>query len=79
MDNKSTVLVLFYIPDLTAFTKFMTSTGPEFANKVITLIMNKVSDANILAIKLPKLRSMRYFFTGKESCRPFIKLRNNLS
>ncbi len=65
MDNNSTDPVFFFIPDLTGFTKFMTSTEPEFANKVITVMLNKLISANILAMNVAEIEGDAIFFYRK--------------
>ncbi|MBC7654348.1 MAG: DUF2652 domain-containing protein [Oligoflexus sp.] len=65
MDNKSTVPVFFFIPDLTDFTKFMTSTEPIFANKVITVMLNKMAGANILTMNIAEIEGDAIFFYRK--------------
>jgi hypothetical protein len=65
MDNKSTVPVFFCIPDLTGFTKFMTSTESDFANKVITVLLSKLISANILAMSVAEIEGDAVFFYRK--------------
>ncbi|MBK0384178.1 DUF2652 domain-containing protein [Pedobacter sp. SD-b] len=67
MNKKSTLPVFFCIPDLTGFTRFMTSTDPEFANKVITALLNKVIAANILEMNVAEIEGDAIFFyrTGR--------------
>nr|WP_294896687.1 DUF2652 domain-containing protein [uncultured Pedobacter sp.] len=63
MKNKSSVPVFFCIPDITGFTKFITSTeDPEFANKVITKVLNKVATANILEMDIAEIEGDAVFF-----------------
>lgn len=62
MENKSAVPVFFCIPDLTGFTKFITSTEHEFANKVITNILNKVVSVNILEMQIAEIEGDAIFF-----------------
>jgi hypothetical protein len=68
MKNKSAVPVFFCIPDITGFTKFVTSTDdPEFANIVISSVLNKVANANILEMDIAEIEGDAIFFykTGR--------------
>lgn len=68
MKNKSAVPVFFCIPDITGFTKFITSTdNGEFANRVISNVLNKVASANILEMHIAEIEGDAIFFykTGR--------------
>lgn len=68
MKNKSAVPVFFCIPDITGFTKFITSTdNGEFANRVITRVLNEVAAANILEMSIAEIEGDAIFFykTGR--------------
>ncbi|HET8829119.1 MAG TPA: DUF2652 domain-containing protein, partial [Pelobium sp.] len=64
----SEVPVFFCIPDITGFTKFITSTdNGEFANRVISNVLNKVASANILEMHIAEIEGDAIFFykTGR--------------
>ncbi|HEX7365596.1 MAG TPA: DUF2652 domain-containing protein [Pelobium sp.] len=68
MKNKSEVPVFFCIPDITGFTKFITSTDDgEFANRVITKVLNEVAAANTLDMAIAEIEGDAIFFykTGR--------------
>ncbi len=68
MKSKSVVPVFFCIPDITGFTKFITSTDDtEFAHRVITKALNKVASANILEMNIAEIEGDAIFFykTGR--------------
>jgi len=68
MEEKSAAPVFFCIPDITGFTKFVTSTDdPQFANLVITTVLNKVVSVNILAMSIAEIEGDAVFFykTGR--------------
>ncbi len=68
MEKKFEVPVFFCIPDITGFTKFITSSKhPEFAHKVITNVLNKVINANILSLSIAEIEGDAIFFykTGR--------------
>lgn len=68
MKKKSAVPVFFCIPDITGFTKFITSTdNEEFAHRVITSVLNKVADSNILDMDIAEIEGDAIFFykTGR--------------
>ena len=68
MEKKSAKPVFFCIPDITGFTKFITSTDdPQFANRVITNLLNKVVAVNILGMNIAEIEGDAVFFykTGR--------------
>lgn len=68
MAEKSATPVFFCIPDITGFTKFITSTDdPDFANRVITTVLNKVVAVNILDMSIAEIEGDAVFFykTGR--------------
>ena len=68
MKNKSVIPVFFCIPDITGFTKFITSTDDtEFAHRVISKALNKVASANILEMSIAEIEGDAVFFykTGR--------------
>ena len=68
MEKKSAVPVFFCIPDITGFTKFITSTeDSEFANRVISTVLNRVAAANILEMNIAEIEGDAIFFykTGR--------------
>ncbi|TKB98751.1 DUF2652 domain-containing protein [Pedobacter cryophilus] len=67
MKNKSLVPVFFCIPDLTGFTKFITSTETVFANQVITDLLNQIVSSNMLDMKVAEVEGDAVFFyrTGR--------------
>jgi hypothetical protein len=67
MVNKAKHPVFFCIPDLTGFTKFMTSTDSDFSQRVITNILNKLIAANILDMNVAEIEGDAIFFyrTGR--------------
>lgn len=63
MENKAAVPVLFCIPDLTGFTKFITSTDDTlFSQKVISNVLNKLIGSNILALSVAEIEGDAIFF-----------------
>ena len=63
METKSTVPVIFCIPDITGFTRFITSTKhPEFANEVISTVLSRVVGSNILSLKVAEIEGDAIFF-----------------
>ena len=66
MEKKSDVPVFFCIPDITGFTKFITSSKhPEFAHKVITNVLNRVIGSNILGLSVAEIEGDAVFFYKK--------------
>ena len=67
MDNNLAVPVFFCIPDLTGFTKFITSTDAEFSQKVIPNILNKIISSNTLEMSVAEIEGDAVFFyrTGR--------------
>lgn len=68
MGEKTAVPVFFCIPDITGFTKFITSTDdPDFANRVITTVLNNVVAVNILDMSIAEIEGDAVFFykTGR--------------
>ncbi|MFC5282985.1 DUF2652 domain-containing protein [Pedobacter alpinus] len=68
MEKKSEAPVFFCIPDITGFTKFITSTKhPDFAHKVISNVLNNVISANILGLSVAEIEGDAVFFykTGR--------------
>ena len=63
MNKKSAVPVFFCIPDITGFTRFVTTTDDaDFANRVISTVLNKVAEANILAMDIAEIEGDAIFF-----------------
>ncbi|MEO5910581.1 MAG: DUF2652 domain-containing protein [Pelobium sp.] len=63
MENNSAVPVLFCIPDLTGFTKFITSTeNTAFSQKVISNLLNKLIASNILGMSVAEIEGDAIFF-----------------
>ncbi len=68
MKKKSAVPVFFCIPDITGFTKFITSTDhTEFAHRVITTVLSEVVSANVLEMNVAEIEGDAVFFykTGR--------------
>lgn len=68
MEKKSAIPVFFCIPDITGFTKFITSTeDPEFANQVISDVLNRTTKANLLNMSIAEIEGDAVFFykTGR--------------
>jgi hypothetical protein len=59
--------VFFCIPDLTGFTKFMTTADSDFAHRVISNILNKLVASNILEMNVAEIEGDAVFFyrTGR--------------
>ena len=63
MNRKSAVPVFFCIPDITGFTRFVTTTDDaDFANRVISTVLSKVAEANILAMDIAEIEGYAIFF-----------------
>jgi hypothetical protein len=67
MVNNPKYPVSFCIPDLTGFTKFMTTADSDFAHQVISKILNKLIATNILDMKVAEVEGDAIFFyrTGR--------------
>ncbi len=67
MKDKSNLPVFFCIPDLTGFTRFITSTDSKFSQKVIPDLLNKLIACNILNMSVAEIEGDAIFFyrTGR--------------
>lgn len=67
MKNNSSLPVFFCIPDLSGFTKFVTSADNDFVHQVIPDLLNQIISANVLDMKVAEVEGDAIFFyrTGR--------------
>ena len=62
MKNNSSLPVFFFIPDLSGFTKFVTSADNDFVHQVIPALLNEIIAANFLKMKIAEVEGDAIFF-----------------
>ena len=67
MKNTSSLPVFFCIPDLSGFTKFVTTADNDFVHQVIPDLLNQIISANLLNMKIAEVEGDAIFFyrTGR--------------
>lgn len=67
MKNNSSLPVFFCVPDLSGFTKFVTTADNDFVHQVIPALLNQIIAANILGMKIAEVEGDAVFFyrTGR--------------
>ena len=67
MKNNSSQPVFFCIPDLSGFTKFVTTADNDFVHQVIPALLNQIIAVNLLNMKIAEVEGDAVFFyrTGR--------------